>query len=402
MLIAVLLLGLADSIVGPYLVLFGADAAHLSPWQIGVLSSVTALSGIAVSMWLARRYDRRPSRRPAVVAVSAPAAGYLLLTTTTSYALLLVIAVTLLGAGLAAFPQLFALAKSRQSDSGGAGPPEGRRRAAGTPVLRSVWSLAWAIGPLIGAVTLSRFGFTGLFVATAVLFAAVVVPLARIGPVPSAPTGDLGGGAGDARPPRRVMALLVAGGTLFHTAILAGSVVLPLFVTRTLRQPQGDVGLLFSVCAVVEIPAALALMWLPARARKELFIVGGMALLAVYFGLVTGTSSNGVMIGAQVARGVAMAVVGALGISYFQDLMPHATGRATTLFANTLTAGSLISGVLAGTAAQFLGYRATQGLCGAVALLGAVCVVLAATWARNEPGLRPHQASAHAPADARP
>jgi MFS transporter, SET family, sugar efflux transporter len=60
-----------------------------------------------------------------------------------------------------------------------------------------------------------------------------------------------------------------------------------------------------------------------------------------------------------------------------QDLLPRATGRATALFANTLTAGSLISGVLAGAAAQALGYRAALLLCGALAALG--CVLLAGT-----------------------
>jgi predicted MFS family arabinose efflux permease len=89
LLVAVLLLGVADSVAGPYVVLFGADRAHLSPLAIGVFVSVTAVSGIAVSTWLGRRYDRRPSRGPALVAVAASAVGYALLTTTTSYALLI-------------------------------------------------------------------------------------------------------------------------------------------------------------------------------------------------------------------------------------------------------------------------------------------------------------------------
>jgi SET family sugar efflux transporter-like MFS transporter len=270
-------------------------------------------------------------------------------------------------------------------------------------VLRSVWSLAWAIGPLLGAVTLAKSGFPGLFVATAAMFAAVVLPLAGIGPSRASPDhrGDNSDASGTARVPRWVMALLVAGGTLFHTAMLAGSVVLPLFVTRTLRQPDSDVGVLFSVCAVVEIPAALALLWLPARTRTDLFIVGGMVLLGVYFGLVTFAGGDAVVIGAQVVRGVAMAVVGALGIAYFQELMPHATGRATTLFANTLTAGSLISGVLAGSAAQFLGYRAALGVCGGLAVLGALCVLLATArhWTSSatssaSPGVQPATSTA--------
>src|SRR5215207_2674210 len=88
LLAGVLVLGIADSMIGPYLVLFGADQAGLSPLQVGVFVSLIAVSGLAVSTWLGRRYDRSASRWPAFVAVAAPAAGYLALTTTTNYALL--------------------------------------------------------------------------------------------------------------------------------------------------------------------------------------------------------------------------------------------------------------------------------------------------------------------------
>lgn len=140
LLVAVLLLGVADSITGPYLVLFGADRARLSPFAIGVFMSLTGISGLAVSTWLGRRYDRGPSRKPALLAVAASAAGFALLTLTTSYALMLVIAAAFLGTGTAAFPQLFAIARNHLARAGTA--------ARGTSALRSVWSLAWALGPI--------------------------------------------------------------------------------------------------------------------------------------------------------------------------------------------------------------------------------------------------------------
>jgi MFS transporter, SET family, sugar efflux transporter len=62
LLVSVLLLGIADSMIGPYLVLFGADEARLSALQVGVFMSVIAVSGLAVSAWLGRRYDRSASR----------------------------------------------------------------------------------------------------------------------------------------------------------------------------------------------------------------------------------------------------------------------------------------------------------------------------------------------------
>jgi len=371
LLVSVLLLGIADSMIGPYLVLFGADEAQLSPLQVGVFMSVIAVSGLAVSTWLGRRYDRSASRGPAFIALAAPAVGYLALTTTTRYAMLLLIAAAFLGAGMAAFPQLFTLARTHLdlSVAGAAGR--------GTPALRSVWSLAWAIGPMIGAAVLAWQGYRGLMALTALAFALVAVPLLLLGATPAAAPRAAGGDARTRARTRltRPMLLVVASFTLFHTAMLSGSVALPLYLTRTLERPDRDVGLLFSVCALVEVPAALSLMLLPARVRKQRVILLGMVLFVAYFLLVAASSSMPLLIGTQVARGVALAVAGALGITYVQDLLPRATGRATALFANTLTTGSLISGILAGATAQALGYRAALLLCGALSAVG--CVLLA-------------------------
>src|SRR5690349_16805659 len=170
LLLSVLVLGIADSMIGPYLVLFGADEAGLSPLEVGLFVSLISVSGLAVSTWLGRRYDRSASRWPAFVAVLAPAAGYLLLTASTAYAVLLVVGVGLLGAGLAAFPQVFTLARTHLAGNSG--------RA--TPALRAVWSLAWAIGPVVGAVVLSAGGYDGLMWCTAAAFALVAVPLALL------------------------------------------------------------------------------------------------------------------------------------------------------------------------------------------------------------------------------
>jgi SET family sugar efflux transporter-like MFS transporter len=368
LLVGVLLLGIADSMIGPYLVLFGTGEAGLSPLQVGVFVSLIAVSGLAVSTWLGHRFDRSASRWPAFVALSGPALGYLALAGTTDYALLLLIAAGLLGAGLAAFPQVFSLARTHLARPGG-----GTDR--GTPVLRSVWSLAWAIGPLVGAAVLAWRGYDGLMLLTALTFALVAVPLLVLGRTP-APERGPADEAADGRVPRPML-VAAAGFTFFHTAMLAGSVALPLYVTRTLDRPDGDVGLLFSACALVEIPAALGLLLVPARVSRRRLILAGMLLFTAYFALVATASGMPLLIGTQVARGVALAVVGALGITYMQDLLPRATGRATTMFANTLTIGSLISGVLAGAAAQALGYRAALLLCGVLAAIGCALFALA-------------------------
>ncbi|MEU4422139.1 sugar efflux transporter [Actinoplanes sp. NPDC024001] len=368
LLLSVLALGIADSMIAPYLVLFGAQEAHLSPLQVGIFISLTSLSGLAVSTWLGRRYDRSASRWPALVTVGAAAAGYAALTTTTSYPVLLLVATGLLSAGTAAFPQLFALARTHHDR---AGEQASLRR---TPALRSAWSLAWAIGPMIGAALLAAGGYHRLLLATALAFLLVAGPLLLLGRTPR-PHRDRPAHVGRGRLSRAM--LLAAGSfTCFHTAMLSGSVVLPLYVTGALHRPGREMGLLFTVCALVEIPVALATMLLPARVRT-MVILAGMALLAVFFVLVAAATAMPFLIGTQVVRGIAVAVVGTLGISHVQDLAPHSPGRATTLFANTLTVGSLVSGLLAGAMTQTLGFRPALLVCAVLAVLGGVLLMAA-------------------------
>jgi SET family sugar efflux transporter-like MFS transporter len=276
-----------------------------------------------------------------------------------------------LGTGTAAFPQLFALARSHL-DRGAAA--DAAAAARGAPALRSVWSLAWAIGPMVGGAVLARQGFAGLFLLTAVCFGAVALPILLLGPPgaarPAAARSTTSGGperGRRARPaPARALLPVVLGFGLFHAAMFTGSIALPLYVTGALGRAASDVGLLFSICAVVEIPAALGLLLLPARVGRERVIRLGVAVFVGYFVLAAAVASMPVLVVAQAARGVAIAVVGALGITYFQDLLPDEAGRATTLFSNTVTAGSLVAGLVAGAAAQALGYRAALLLCGAL------------------------------------
>jgi SET family sugar efflux transporter-like MFS transporter len=394
LLVAILVLGIADSVTGSYIVLFGADRARLSPFEIGVFVSATALSGIVLSTWLGRRYDRVPSRVPALLAVAAPAAGYLILVTTTSYPLLLAIAIGLLGAEAAAFPQLFALARSYLA---GTSSTAARR----FPVLRSSWSVAWAIGPVLGAAVLNRWGFAGLFFVSAAAFALVALPVVSLGPSPaSRAQGERQAGATAAQDTHdlrsRIPVFVVLSFALFHIAQFSGAVALPLYVTQVLGRPAGDVGLLFSVCALVEIPTVLGLMLLPERVRTERVLLVAMMSFVAYFVLVATSRNMPMLVLAQAARGVAIGIVGALGITYFQDLAPDKVGHATTMFANTATVGSLMAGLVAGSAAQAFGSRVALFVCGALSALALVLLAWAVPAAGRPRGRRRERAASEA------
>jgi SET family sugar efflux transporter-like MFS transporter len=173
---------------------------------------------------------------------------------------------------------------------------------------------------------------------------------------------------------------------LFFLAMFAGSIALPLYVTRGLHQPDTAVGLLYSACAAVEVVAALALAALPQRVSQRALIAAAMGALAAYFAITVLAHGMALLLLGQVARGIAIAVVGAAGIRFFQEIMAPATGRATTLFANASTAGALLAGVLAGLSVQHWGYLTTLMLCGAAALAGAAVFGLATS--SHRPGGR--------------
>jgi SET family sugar efflux transporter-like MFS transporter len=380
---AVLLLGVAESMVMSYLVLFAADEVGMTPLQLGVFLTAPAAGGLVVSWLLGRLFDRRPARSYAVAVTALAAAGLGLMTLTTSFPLLVLLAVTLLGGQTAAFPQLFALARLLLGDGAA-----GERSA---PLLRSVWSLAWGVGPLIGAVVLSRGGFTAVLwggaavlVATSLVTALAVPTPDRVLVAGARPTASAQGASEptEAVPTAPRVALATCGVTLFFTAMFAGSVALPLFVTRDLQENATAVGVLFSVCAFVEVAAALVLVVLPARVSQRAVVMTGMLAFVLYFALTVAAGGMTLLVAAQVARGLAIGWVGAAGIRFFQDLLAPATGRATTLFANASTTGSLVSGLLAGASVSAFGPRTTLLLCGAFAT-AATASFLAGTTTRR-------------------
>jgi SET family sugar efflux transporter-like MFS transporter len=346
--------------VNSYVVLFGADVVGLTPVQIGVWSSVFAVGGITIGWWLGRLFDRRPARAYAIAVILLGSAGYVLLPRVSSFLVLLLMAATVLGAMGAAFPQLFALARAVLGEGAA-----GQRSA---PLLRSAWSLAWAVGPLLGALVLSRGGYSWLLWTAAAVFLAsalVVCVVPRPGSVAVAKSS-----------PGDTPVLLVVSVTLFFAAVFSGGLVVPLFVTRALHHQPASVGVLFSVCAAVEVVATLGMAVVPDRVSQRSLILVGFGSLVGYNALTVVSSSMLMLVIAQVFRGVGIAIVAAAGIRYFQDLLAPATGRATTLFANACTAGLLVSGIVSGFAVEHFGYRATLLLCGVLAALGGLAFIL--------------------------
>lgn len=378
------LIGFRDSMSGPYLTLFAIERAGLGPLELGVFLTVRAVGGIAFSVAFGAWYDRSPGTLPIAVSLVAGVLGYALLARTTDFTLLLLIAALPLGAGTAAFPLVFAVAKGRLARGGHAAA----ERA--IAVLRAAFSAAWGVGPALGAAAVGTYGYAGLFVISATCGALACAALAFVGAQPPdapapRPADEVGGEA----PP--ALGLTAASFTLYAMAMSMGAVAMPVVVTRDLHGTTGDVGLIASLSAMLEVPVMAAVAWRPATVGGYGGLVAGFLAFVAFFLLSAWVPSVADMVAVQVLRAVGIGLVSCIGIGFMQDMMPDRIGAAAALYANTGQVGALLAGLAAGGWAELFGYRSMFLACGAAAALGLLLLVLAA---RTVP--RPADAAARA------
>lgn len=368
--VSVLLLGFATSFAAPYLSLFAVREANMTPLMLGVFLTCTALGGITISTFLARLSDRLPTRKPIVtLAIVAATIGYGALGFTTNYPLLLAVGTVLLGTGAAAFPQVFALAKNRAGSVG----------EQGVAALRAAFSLAWVVGPGIGAAILAGAGFRALFLSTAVCFALAALPvlLSRVGERTAKQAADAPVHGVSASTAARSVVLVASAFVLYGASMNMGSTALPIHVTGDLGGTDGSVGLIVGLCALLEIPVMLSFVLLKKRPGNETLILWGLVLFALYYLVVALAPSVLPIVLAQAIRAVVIAILATLGMAYVQELMPGRLGVATTLYANTMNAGALLSGLGIGAVAGAFGYGSVFVVCLVLSALAWVLLLIA-------------------------
>jgi SET family sugar efflux transporter-like MFS transporter len=332
---------------------------------LGAFLTVRAAGAIGISMVFGAWFDRKPSVLPLCLALAAGVVGYWLLSTTTNFGLLLLIAGLPLGMSTAAFPLIFALAKVHIAD---ADPTTAER---GIAVLRASFSAAWGIGPAIGAVVVGAYDFNGLFWVSAAFSLLAYLPLGLRGVrAPERPIH-----VETTTPARRAnlgMVLAASSLTLFSMAVAMGAVVLPITITLDLLGDKSQVGLAYSVCALLEVPVMMAIAVRPSLFLGYRGMAAGFFALALYFVAVALAPSVSAVITSQVLRAIGIGLVSCVGISYLQDLMPNRVGAAAALYSNTSQIGGLLAGLAAGGWAHAFGYHSLFWACALTSLAGLV------------------------------
>lgn len=348
--------------------LFLHDVIRASPAQTSLFLFLSALSAVLVGNAIGRVSDRPGARHRILVGGAfAGIAAFVTYAVVRDYFVLLVVALTLVAASGSLMPQVFAFGREILDQD------HPTRAMMGMNWLRMMLSLAWAAGAPLAAVLLGLIDYTGLFIATAaahLVILGLVTTLRRPGATtaPSAAptaTGTTATGttatAGTATPGGAD----ASKGMLFGSA--AAFVVLqcvtsltvttmPLFVSVDLHSSVGGAGLVLGLCAALEIPLMMVFGSLANRWPLRRLLLLGCGFGIAYTLVVSLSEAVWQVAVAQVLHACYVCAVGGLGISYFQQLLPSALGRATTLFTNAGRVSGMLAGLIFGVV-EAHGYR---------------------------------------------
>jgi len=370
-----IVLGMAMSFVVPFLSLFCTTAVGMSLYGFGLFMTANALANIAISTWLAKRSDTRTSRRTLLAVASAAGAlaygGYAVVR---DVWLLLVLGGLVLGVASLTFSQLFASARELVERS----PVPKSEVPLYMNAFRMAFALSWTVGPALAALTLERTKFEGLFGAAAALYAVLFVGVLAFvrdnEPLHAAPGGEARAPATNVWRQPGVLAWFMALALMLaaHAMCLNN---LSLLVLHVLGGTQAQIGVVFSLAPIFEIPCMLYIGALATRMPSERLMRGAMGLAIVYYVGLACVRSPEQIYPLQLLSAAFVSVTSGVAITFFQNKLPEQLGTATNLYANAARVGQT-SGYLAfGAVAEHFGHRGTSVAC---ALLAAAALGLTA------------------------
>ncbi|MBM7655671.1 sugar efflux transporter [Neobacillus cucumis] len=346
--------GLSSSFFAPFSSIFGIDEAGMSNIGFGVFMTIMAIGGVTISSYIAKRSDTRTSRKKLmIIAAAAGVIGYTLFAFLRNYLALSLTGFFVLGTAGAAVPQLWAYARDALKQA--------NIPAEQTPfimnIFRMFFALSWTVGPALGSALLISVGFKGLFLSVAagnlmalltIVFLLKDVPRGQVS-MKKAPA------VGKYVKKVHIFAFLAAA-FLLSTATSIHMLNMPQFVTKVLHGTEMDVGIIFSVPPMFEVPMMIIVGILATKMDNAKLILIGFATACSYFLLLNFVTEPWQIYPLQVLSAAQVSITGGIAISYFQDFIPEAQGTATTLYMNTTSIGSTLGYLLFGFISQVTNY----------------------------------------------
>jgi len=340
--------------------LFLADALHVAPLAIGMFFTVRGVAAIVVNLAAGRISDRLPDRRLMLSVAGAGGVGAgLCFAVLRDYPAVLVLGALCYAVGGIAYSQLFAYT-SELAQAGG------RSVTTFTAVMRAVFSASWVIGPPLGLLLLTRFGFGPLYLALAGLSLATGVLGQRgLRPIPARSASTSRATASGLNLPTRTWLLL--GAVIVLSAVnQMYNIDVALYVTKDLRIGTQFVGWMAGLCAALEIPIVIVAGRIADRVGKLRVTLAAAAGATVFFCLLPLATTAPVLLALQPLNAAWTAVALSIPMVMVQQEAPGGAGASSALYGSAFMAAVMVAGALTGVTATAVGYGDVFWVCAAL------------------------------------
>ena len=217
-----------------------------------------------------------------------------------------------------------------------------------TTTLRALASLSWVMGPPLAYFLVVNISFESLFFCCGVLYLLAAL-MSYLMPNVEKEVKNTESQKGEILHNKSVIFLFISVMVMF-IAFTGYAATIPLYITHELNLPEQLPGYIYSIAAFLEIP----IMFLAARMSKriglkKIMVAGGITLL-IFMIILPLTTKPIVFMFIAFLPAFFIATVNAMGMVYFQELLPNIPGQATSLFLNACVCGQVVGGALIGIA----------------------------------------------------
>jgi len=160
---------------------------------------------------------------------------------------------------------------------------------------------------------------------------------------------------------------------LVFTAGTMAMMNMSLLVLHVLGGSESQVGIIFSLAPVFEVPFMLYFGLLATTVDQTRLIRAAVIIAVIYYGALAIVRAPWQIYPLQILSAAIVSVTTGVAITFFQDKFPGQPGAATNVYVNAMRIGGTVGYLAFGTIAAGLGYRAVFVSC---ALLCVVALTL--------------------------
>lgn len=351
--------GLAFAFVIPNFAVLLKEGLHARPFLVGLFFILMPGASIVYAQLIGYWSDRGWNRKWILcVGMTAGAIACWIFAWSKYYALVLIAGFTLLSLSYASTAQIFALGREYANEHF-----DKKYNSLFNSVIRAGVAVAWTAGPAFGFYLQKTLGFSHQYLVNGFVYLGVALlsilflpTIKKRSPVTHSILADnQQTSTGFPRTALTIFWGVIAFSLLFATN-QSYLISLPLFLTEKFAIESYKAGWLFGTAAFLEIPVMLLAGWLGARVLLlPLIRIGGVAAVLLFLGVISATA-YWQLFPVQLFNAVFVGFVAALGVTWFQDLLPEDAGSASALYINCNSVGWVLGGFIVSVFAEFGNY----------------------------------------------